>query len=234
MGELPVVDVLQLAALDPDASIVRRNTDHLPERPLPAPQENAVGGFDARYAATLGPDAAPALLALWPRLDPWRRCVVAEALLADHTGPSPDPRTWSLGRDRARKAVARERSTLERAFRGCPVRLQSPPVTEVGGAVRIGWTGFTADDDHVSIAHPRGSHDETYALTTTSSRPLTLQAPGVPGAYEIRYQLGESRRIVARRTLIVRPEAQAPAAVSSATQSTGSPTRISPSARTIP
>ena len=226
--------VLGLAVLDPDATIVRVNGAPLPRQAMAASEESAPGVFDARYAATLGPDAARALVALWPRLDPWRRCVVAEALLADHADPSPDWRAWSWGRDRARETVARERSMLEGAFRACPVRLRAPAVAEAGAPVTIEWTGFTAEDDHVSIAHPRGSHDETYALTTTSSRPLTLQAPGVPGAYEIRYQLGESRRIVARRTLIVRPEAQAPAAVSSATQSTGSPTRISPSARTIP
>jgi hypothetical protein len=230
------VGVLGLAALDPDSMIVRSNAAPLPRRAAAAPEESALGGFDARYAATLGPDAAPSLLAVWPRLDPWRRCVVAEALLADHAGPSPEWRTWSWGRDRARERVARNRSTLERAFRSCPVRLRAPAVTEVGDPVRIEWTGFTADDDLVSIAHPRGSYDETYALSTTSSRPLTLQAPGVPGTYEIRYQLGESRRIVARRALIVRPKPQPPAALSSSavTHSTESPTRISPSSMTIP
>lgn len=230
------VGVLGLAALDPDATIVRLNAAPLPRLAAAAPGETAVGGFDARYAATLGPDAGPALLAVWPRLDPWRRCVVAETLLAEHAGPSPDWRTWSWGRDRAREGVARNRSTLERAFRSCPVRLEAPPVTEVGDTVRIEWTGFTADDDLVSIADPRGSHDETYALSTTSSRPLALTAPQRPGAYEIRYQLGASRRIVARKALIVRPKAQPPAAVSSSsvTHSTGSPTWISPSTSTTP
>ncbi|HWC06897.1 MAG TPA: DUF4173 domain-containing protein [Gemmatimonadota bacterium] len=230
------VGILGLAALDPDATIVRTNAAPLPREAVAAPQESTTGGFDARYAATLGPDAAPALLAAWPRLDPWRRCVVAEALLADHASPRPDWRTWSWGRGRARSTVARERSTLERAFRACPVRLLAPAVAEVGEAIRIGWTGFTADDDLVSIAHPRGSWDETYALTATSSRPLTLQAPGVPGTYEIRYQLGESRRIIARRPLIVRPKDQPAATIPSTdvTHSTGSPTRISPSTRTIP
>ncbi len=228
--------ILGLAALDPDATIVRLNAGRLPRQPVPAHEESVGAGFDARYAATLGPDAIPALLAVWPRLDPWRRCVVAEALLADHAGGSPDWRTWSWGRDRAREVVARNRSTLERAFGSCPVRIRAPAVAKVGASVRIGWTGFTAEDDHVSIAHPRGSYEETYALSTTSSRPLTLQAPGVPGTYEIRYQLGESRRIVARKPLIVRPAAQPPAAISSAaaTHSTGSPTRISPSSRTTP
>jgi hypothetical protein len=229
------VGILGLSALDPDATIVRSNAASLPRQAPAAPEESVAAGFDARYAATLGPDAVPALLAVWPRLDPWRRCVVAGALLTDHTGPSPDWRTWSWGRDRAREAVARRRSTLAGTFRSCPVVLRAPAVAQVGDPVRIEWTGFTADDDHVSIVRPRGSYDEAYAHSTTSSRPLTLSAPHQPGTYEIRYELGESRRIVARRALIVRPAAQHSAAPSSAmTQSAGSPTRISPSSRTTP
>lgn len=231
-----VTGILVLAALDPDATIVRVNAAALPSRAPAALEESAGSGFDARYAATLGPDAAPTLLAVWPRLDPWRRCVVAEALLEDHTGPSPDWRTWSWGRARARDEVAGNRTTMERAFRACPVRLTAPAVVRAGEPVRIEWTGFTADDDHVSIVRARGPHAETYALSRTTDRPLTLSAPRPQGMYEIRYELGESRRIVARRPLTVRPAAQPPTAISSAatTHSTGSPTRISPSSRTTP
>lgn len=230
-----VAGVLVLAALDPDATIVRVNAAALPSRAPAALEESAGSGFDARYAVTLGPDAAPALLAVWPRLDPWRRCVVAEALLDDHS-PSPDWRTWSRGRHRARAAVARNRPTMERAFRSCPVRMTAPAVARPGEPVRIEWTGFTAGDDHVSIVRARGPHVETYALTRTTERPLTLSAPRPPGTYEIRYELGESRRIVARRPFTVRPADQPPTAISSAatTQATGSPTRISPSSRTTP
>ncbi|HKY59633.1 MAG TPA: DUF4173 domain-containing protein, partial [Gemmatimonadota bacterium] len=231
---------LGLAALNPEAAIVRVNSDRLPREAGAGSGEGDTNGFDARYAATLGEDAAPALLAVLPRLDRWQRCVVAEALLADHPPDSPDWRTWSLGRDRARERVARSRPTLASAFGSCPVRLEAPRVAEVGSPVRIDWTGFRAEDDHVAIARPRGSHEETYAMAQTSSRPLTLQAPALPGTYEIRYQLGHSRRTVARRPLIVRPAPQPPGNVSSvgvpsgAAHSTGSPTRISPSATTTP
>jgi len=229
------VGILALAVLDPDATIVRMNGARLPPA-MAAPEESVGAGFDSRYAATLGPDAAPALLALWPRLDPWRRCVVAEALLADHPRRSPDWRTWSWGRDRSREVVARKRSALAAAFRSCPVVLRAPPSARVGDPVRIEWTGFTADDDHVSIAQVRGSYDQTFAVSATSNRPLTLGVPHVPGTYEIRYELGGSRRIVARTPLVVRPAAQISTANSSTavTQSAGSPTRISPSSRTTP
>lgn len=231
-----VTGVLALAALDPDATIVRVNARGLPLRAPAVIEESTAGGFDARYAATLGPDAAPALLAVWPRLDPWRRCVVAEALLAEHTGSRPDWRTWNRGRDQAGEVVARHRAWLERAFRSCPVRLTAPAVASPGEPVRIEWTGFTADDDYVSIVRARGSDAETFALAPTTDRPLTLTAPRSPGTYEIRYELGESRRIAARSRLIVRATAQPAVAISSAavTQSTGSPTRISPSSRTTP
>ena len=230
------IGILGLAALDPDATIVRLNAAPLPRDAPVLPEESVAAGFDARYAATLGPDAAPVLLAVWPRLDPWRRCVVAEALLADHTGPSPDWRSWSWGRDRAREAVARKRSTLAGAFRSCHVELRAPAVAQAGEPVRIEWTGFTADDDHVSIVLPRGSYKQAFALSATSSRPLTLTAPHQPGTYEIHYELGESRRTVARSPLIVRPKAQPPAGFSSVavTHSAGSPSRISPSSRTTP
>lgn len=84
-----------LHVLNPDAFIVKTNLNRpVAERP-----------FDARYAATLGADAVPALLDALPRLAVEDRCVVVWRLLARWDSSSTDWRTWNWSRARARKLV---------------------------------------------------------------------------------------------------------------------------------
>lgn len=79
-----------LHTLNPDAYILRHNlTRPGAERP-----------FDAKYAATLGADAAPGLLAALPSLPPADACIVARRLARWAEG-EPDWRTWNWSRARA-------------------------------------------------------------------------------------------------------------------------------------
>jgi hypothetical protein len=92
-----------LDVLDPDGLIARVNT------------ARAVSGrsFDARYAASLGADSVPALVAALPRLNPADRCVVASSLLDRWSSPGDrDWRTWSVGWSRARSVVGKNEALL--------------------------------------------------------------------------------------------------------------------------
>ena len=113
-----------LHAFNPDARIVHTNAARaVAERP-----------FDARYAAGLGADAVPALLAALPRATPTERCAAASRVL-HRWGPQTDTdwRSWSLSRGRARSAVRAQAKGLRaacaesggpgRGDRGRPTRL---------------------------------------------------------------------------------------------------------------
>jgi hypothetical protein len=108
-----------LHLLNPDAFIVRTNL----ARP------DARRPFDPVYAASLGADAVPVLLAAFPGLDPKEQCWVANGLLARWSGRDRDWRNWSLARSRARRAVRQHeallrswapRVTSKLATRPCP------------------------------------------------------------------------------------------------------------------
>ena len=99
-----------LHLLNPDAFIVRTN--------LARPAEHRP--FDAAYAASLGADAVPDLLAGFAGLEDQEKCRAAAALLARWTpegsgGKRPVGdgwRNWNLARARARRAVQEQRASL--------------------------------------------------------------------------------------------------------------------------
>jgi hypothetical protein len=101
-----------LHVLNPDAFIVRTNLN----------RANALVPFDARYAASLGADAVPALIDAFPRFEGTDRCVVVAKLIGRWDKPI-DWRTWNFSRARARRLV-REHSAQLRA--SCPV-VREPP-----------------------------------------------------------------------------------------------------------
>jgi hypothetical protein len=103
-----------LHAVNPDALIVRVN----------ATRDTAAVRFDAHYAASLSGDAVPALLAALPKLSVADRCVAAEELADRWNGEDADWRSWSLGRDRALRAVEARRE--EMAKLGCSETSQVP------------------------------------------------------------------------------------------------------------
>ena len=99
-----------LHVLNPDAFIVTTNLNRpVEERP-----------FDARYASTLGADAAPALLDALPRLTSEDRCIVVKRLLdrwVDGERADADWRTWNWSRARARRLVNSQADALRAS---CP------------------------------------------------------------------------------------------------------------------
>ncbi|HEU0299470.1 MAG TPA: DUF4173 domain-containing protein [Longimicrobium sp.] len=91
-----------LHVVNPDALIVRTN----------AARPDAAARFDAPYAASLGADAVPPLLAALPAVSPELRCAAATRLLHRWHASDADWRSWSLARARARAAVLRRYDEL--------------------------------------------------------------------------------------------------------------------------
>ncbi len=111
-----------LHILNPDAFIVKTNLNRpVAERP-----------FDAKYAASLGADAVPALLDALPRLDVKDRCIIVRRWLdrwvhGEHANA--DWRSWNWSRARARGLVRNQaadlrascKDSIKEAPRGSPV-----------------------------------------------------------------------------------------------------------------
>ncbi|MFA7249928.1 MAG: DUF4173 domain-containing protein [Dehalococcoidia bacterium] len=96
---LAVLTLLALYVISPEDLIVRTNAARI-EQSKP---------FDAAYAASLGADAVPVLIASFDALPAADRCVVAKALLS-HADSSEGIRSWNLARSRA-SALAAQLST---------------------------------------------------------------------------------------------------------------------------
>jgi hypothetical protein len=101
-GAVAIVALLALNIISPDAWIADTNTTRLSEG----------RSFDAYHASQLGPEAAPILVSRLDRLNVSDTCIVARSLLAKWSDDPGDLRTWNLGRERARNAVAEHRAEL--------------------------------------------------------------------------------------------------------------------------
>lgn len=73
------------------------------------------------------------------------------------------------------------------------VSLDAPATAPAGSQVAIGWTGPDADGDNVQVAEIGGSY-QTYSYLR-GTNPVTVQMPGVPGDYELRYVFRDSETL---------------------------------------
>lgn len=93
--------------------------------------------------------------------------------------------------------------------------LQAPDTMMIDTGVEINWTGPDNEDDYITVVEkgaPQGSY-LAYTYTREGS-PLVVNVPETPGRYELRYVMGQSKRILARAPLTVMPlsaRLQAPA-----------------------
>ncbi|HKI95510.1 MAG TPA: DUF4173 domain-containing protein [Gemmatimonadales bacterium] len=105
-----LVALAVLFTVDPPALVARHDL------------ERAAAGqaFDAKYVASLGPDAVPALVAHLERLAPEDQCTVAGRLLdTAHKIDAYDWRSWSVATTRAAAALRRHRPGLETVTAAC-------------------------------------------------------------------------------------------------------------------
>jgi hypothetical protein len=101
--------IASLHALNPDALIVRTNTERAAEGRR----------FDARYAASLSADAVPTLVGALPRVGEADRCLLVDALRRHRSElEATDWRAWSLSRRQAAAALRSE--PFRAAAAACP------------------------------------------------------------------------------------------------------------------
>lgn len=78
--------------------------------------------------------------------------------------------------------------------------LEAPSKIGAGSPIEITWEGPNNPNDYVTIAE-KDADDDAYAnyTRTRQESPLTVRAPDTPGAYELRYVMAQSDRVIARR-----------------------------------
>lgn len=84
------------------------------------------------------------------------------------------------------------------------VTLEAPPSVKRETRFTVEWTGPKNASDYITIVEAgakRGRYG-SYGYTR-KGRPIALRAPKSPGKYEIRFVMGRSKRIVARRAIVV-------------------------------
>jgi Ca-activated chloride channel homolog len=84
------------------------------------------------------------------------------------------------------------------------VSLTPPQGATIGAREMAGWQGPDYDRDYLAVSRPDQDDDAylTYAYTA-GGNPVEIVMPGAPGAYELRYVLGVSKRVAARASFEV-------------------------------
>ena len=85
--------------------------------------------------------------------------------------------------------------------------LEADSEAKSGGELLVTWTGPGNRGDYISIATPEqpGDRQKSYKNASQGS-PLTLRVPDEPGRYELRYVQGQSRNVLQRKPLVVKPD----------------------------
>jgi Ca-activated chloride channel family protein len=84
--------------------------------------------------------------------------------------------------------------------------LQGPASVAAGSSFQVTWTGPDNRADFVTIA-PKDAPDRKYMkyFYTKNGNPGKLTAPDTPGEHELRYIMGQSRKVLARAPIDVTP-----------------------------
>lgn len=83
-----------------------------------------------------------------------------------------------------------------------PVSLDATAEASIGEEIVVSWQGPDAKHDYIDVADPKTGKYINYTYTRRGS-PLKLKIPAKPGDYEIRYILGQGKKVLARRNITV-------------------------------
>lgn len=98
------------------------------------------------------------------------------------------------------EVLARAPLTVEDAS----ASLDAPSEIGAGAPVELSWEGPDNPNDYIALAEKGTPDDASVNYTyTRNGSPLTVRAPDTPGAYEVRYVMAQSDRVIARSDLKV-------------------------------
>jgi Mg-chelatase subunit ChlD len=76
-------------------------------------------------------------------------------------------------------------------------KLEAPASIEIAGQLSVRWSGPNNPGDFISI-DPAGADERSYGnyAYPAQANPVSIQAPDQPGAYQVRYHLANSHRVI--------------------------------------
>ena len=96
------------------------------------------------------------------------------------------------------------RARAQLPVREATASMKAPNEVGAGSPIEVSWSGPDNPDDYISVAE--GGTDGGTSVNYTYARKgstLTVRAPDTPGAYELRYVMAQSDRVIARSDLKV-------------------------------
>ncbi|SMX35983.1 vWA domain-containing protein [Maliponia aquimaris] len=80
--------------------------------------------------------------------------------------------------------------------------LDAPASAAAGAGIPVGWSGPDYQGDYITVSVPGDEGYVTYTYTREGT-PLTLTMPAEPGTFEVRYVMGQKKRVLATQTIEV-------------------------------
>ena len=125
----------------------------------------------------------------WLRYEAVRERDAVEILLPTLPGPYELRYLDKRGRVLARRTI--EATPIEAS-------LAAPEFGPAGGRVEVAWSGPAYSGDYIAIVEVGADPDAfIHYVMLRGASPVELLLPTAPGPYEIRYQLGQDRRVLA-------------------------------------
>lgn len=171
-----------------------------PEASLDAPP-SAVAGAEIEVAWT-GPDAEGDYLAVFPPDGNYTAYTYTEEGSPLQLLMPADPGNYEI------RYIMREGlqtlAAVSIVVEPVSAAVEAPPSASAGETIEVAWTGPGYEKDYVTVARPDtpGGKYETYTYVEEGS-PLSLQLPGGPGDYEIRYIQRQGAKVLASRPISV-------------------------------
>ncbi len=82
--------------------------------------------------------------------------------------------------------------------------LEAASQTAAGGEIAVNWQGPDGQEDYISIdAEGAGDREHGNYRYTKNGNPAVIRVTEEPGRYELRYHMGQSRRVIGRTSLVV-------------------------------
>jgi Ca-activated chloride channel family protein len=103
---------------------------------------------------------------------------------------------YYIGQDRT--VIARASITLQ----DVGAKIVAPATAAAGSDIEVAWEGPDYRNDYIGVSMPDDEGYEAYTYTREGS-PLDLTMPTEPGQYELRYYVGQDRKVLARAPITV-------------------------------
>ncbi len=95
-------------------------------------------------------------------------------------------------------------ATIDLTVTPVTATMDAESIVPVGSHFKIAWAGPNNEGDYITIVQ-ESANDKQFLnyVHTSSGNPVEIQAPATIGKYQLRYIMGQSKRVLARKDILV-------------------------------